>query len=66
MPSAMNRACQVPTTGFDLPDRRMISAVPRVQLRESRMRLPNPFAQMRLTTSAFVIHMNGLTTSNGR
>src|SRR2546430_17736392 len=27
-PSAMNRACQVHTTGFDLPDRRMISAVP--------------------------------------
>src|SRR5580704_608771 len=24
----MNRACQVHTTGFDLPDRRMISAVP--------------------------------------
>jgi hypothetical protein len=23
----MNRACQVHTTGFDLPDRRMISAV---------------------------------------
>jgi hypothetical protein len=27
-PSAMNRACQVHTTGFALPDRRMISAVP--------------------------------------
>jgi hypothetical protein len=27
-PSAMNRACQVHTTGFDLPDRHMISAVP--------------------------------------
>ena len=27
-PPPMNRACQVPTTGFDLPDRRMISAVP--------------------------------------
>src|SRR6266536_6109973 len=26
--SAMNRACQVHTTGFALPDRRMISAVP--------------------------------------
>jgi hypothetical protein len=24
----MNRACQVHTTGFDLPDRRIISAVP--------------------------------------
>jgi hypothetical protein len=24
----MNRACQVHTTGFDLPGRRMISAVP--------------------------------------
>jgi hypothetical protein len=28
MPSAMNRACHRHTTGFDLPDRRMISAVP--------------------------------------
>jgi hypothetical protein len=27
-PSTMNRACQVHTTGFALPDRRMISAVP--------------------------------------
>jgi len=27
-PSAMKRACQVHTTGFDLPDRRMISVVP--------------------------------------
>ena len=27
-PSAMNRACHRHTTGFDLPDRRMISAVP--------------------------------------
>src|SRR6266496_2275772 len=27
-PSSMNRACQVHTTGFALPDRRMISAVP--------------------------------------
>jgi pimeloyl-ACP methyl ester carboxylesterase len=27
-PSAMNRACQVHTTGLALPDRRMISAVP--------------------------------------
>jgi len=27
-PSAMNRACHLQTTGFDLPDRRMISAVP--------------------------------------
>jgi hypothetical protein len=26
-PSAMNRACHHHTTGFDLPDRRMISAV---------------------------------------
>jgi hypothetical protein len=25
MPSAMNRACQVHTTGFNLPERRMIS-----------------------------------------
>ena len=27
-PSAMNRACHRHTTGFDLPDRRIISAVP--------------------------------------
>jgi hypothetical protein len=27
-PSAMNRACHRHTTCFDLPDRRMISAVP--------------------------------------
>ena len=27
-PSAMNRACHLQTTGFDLPDRRIISAVP--------------------------------------
>jgi hypothetical protein len=27
-PSAMNRACQFQTTGFALPDRRKISAVP--------------------------------------
>jgi hypothetical protein len=27
-PSAMNRACQRHTTGFDLPERRMISEVP--------------------------------------
>ena len=27
-PSAMNRACHLHTTHFDLPDRRMISAVP--------------------------------------
>jgi hypothetical protein len=27
-PSAMKRACHAHTTGFDLPDRRMISAVP--------------------------------------
>ena len=27
-PSAMNRACHLHTTGFDLPDRRIISAVP--------------------------------------
>jgi hypothetical protein len=28
-PSAMNRACHLHTTGLDLPERRMISAVPR-------------------------------------
>ena len=39
-PSAMNRACQVHTTGFDLPDRRMISAV------------PQPSAVARITLSA--------------
>ena len=27
-PSAMNRACHLHTTGLDLPERRMISAVP--------------------------------------
>ena len=27
-PSAINRACHLHTTGFDLPERRMISAVP--------------------------------------
>src|ERR1700737_1461618 len=27
-PSAMNRACHLHTTGFDLPERRMIAAVP--------------------------------------
>jgi hypothetical protein len=39
-PSAMNRACDLHTGGFDLPDRRMISAVdgaaPHVFLRRRR------------------------------
>jgi hypothetical protein len=32
-PSAMNRACHRHTTGFDLPDRHMISAVPQPRAR---------------------------------
>jgi hypothetical protein len=37
-PSAMNRACNRHTTGFDLPDRRMTSAVPQLSsvARDSR------------------------------
>ena len=38
-PSAMNRACHLDTTGFDLPDRRIISAVPQ----------PSAVARMMLT-----------------
>jgi hypothetical protein len=37
----MNRACHLHTTGFDLPDRRIISAVPQLGRGEDDVGAPN-------------------------
>jgi hypothetical protein len=61
----MNRACQVHTTGFDLPDRRMISAVPQPSA-VARITLARPRASVvrRDPQHLGIVRMNQ-TTSGG-